>query len=412
MTALPAENAVFLADSPAALAAARHYPFMVRKALAFAAKLEKGRLDILMPDGRVFRTGGREPGPEAVMRVRDLAFAKLLAQGDVGIAEAYLRGHWDSPNLTRFLEIFCVNQPVIAQLLEGRPIVRILQMVRHWMNRNTRQGARRNIHAHYDLGNRFYSAWLDQTMTYSSALFDKGGDLTSAQIAKYRALAQSVEVGAGDRVLEIGCGWGGFAEFLGKEVGARVLGLTISQEQFEFAKRRIFEAGLNDKVEIALRDYRDETGVYDRVVSIEMIEAVGEAYWPVYFRQIRDRLRPGGAAGLQAITIQEKLFEGYRKELDFIRGYVFPGGMLPTATILRELGRGHGMRLAAERVFGQDYALTLSEWRDRFLAAWPNLKGDGFDDRFGRLWEYYLSYCEAGFRAGAIDVRQMVFARA
>jgi cyclopropane-fatty-acyl-phospholipid synthase len=392
---------------------AKPYPFAVRQAFAFATLLENGRLDVDMPDGERFRFQGTRPGPQAHMIIRDLSFARRLAKGgELGIAEAFLSGEWDSPDLTQFLELFCVNQHVIARLLEGKPLVRLFQMARHWLNRNTRSGSRRNIHAHYDLGNSFYSAWLDKTMTYSSALFaGQTADLAAAQTAKYGALAKQIGLAPDHHVLEIGCGWGGFAEFAGREVGCRVTGLTISKEQFDFASKRIQAAGLGDRVDIKMLDYRDETGTFDRIASIEMFEAVGEEYWPTYFQQLRDRLTPSGVAGLQVITIQDALFKSYRSELDFIRRYVFPGGMLPTPTIMRDMGARYGLNLSAERAFGLDYARTLSHWRDRFRSAWPQLIPLGFDEQFRRLWEYYLSYCEAGFRAGTIDVRQMIFAK-
>ena len=394
--------------------AIRHYPYAVRQAFAFAAMLEKGELDVLMPDGQRFHFSGREAGPKASMTVRDLAFARRLAGGgDIGIAEAFLRGEWDSPNLPHFLELFCANQPMIARLLDGKPIVRFVQMISHWLNRNTKSGARRNIHAHYDLGNEFYSAWLDPGMTYSSALFlGQDKDLESGQRAKYAALASDIGLGPDNHVLEIGCGWGGFAQYAASEIGCRVTALTISKAQHDFAQKRIFEAGLAEKVTIKLQDYRDETGSFDRIASIEMFEAVGEAYWPTYFGQLRDRLTAGGIAGLQVITIQEAIFGKYRQEMDFIRRYIFPGGMLPTPTILRDMGRRHGLSIQAERVFGQDYARTLSHWRDSFRAAWPKLTLLGFDEKFRRLWEYYLAYCEAGFVVGTIDVRHIAFAKA
>ncbi len=392
---------------------AHSYPFAVRQAFNFALMLERGRLDVHLPDGRALRFDAGAPGPEAAMIIHDLDFARHLASGgEVGLSEAFLKGQWESPNLTQFLELFCVNQPVIQRLLEGKPIVRFIQRVHHWLNRNTKSGSRRNIHAHYDLGNQFYSAWLDRTMTYSSALFADGtGDLASAQTEKYRALARDIDLRPEHHVLEIGCGWGGFAEYAARDIGCRVTGLTISQEQFDFATARMKTAGLSELVNIKMLDYRDETGTFDRIASIEMFEAVGEEYWPIYFRQLHDRLRPGGIAGLQVITIQESLFQTYKRELDFIRRYVFPGGMLPTPTIMRDMGAKHGLSFSGELVFGHDYALTLSQWRDRFRKAWPQLIPLGFDERFRRLWEYYLAYCEAGFRAGTIDVRQMVFAR-
>lgn len=392
---------------------AKPYPWPVRQAFGFAMMLERGSLDLHLPDGQKLRFEGGEPGPEALMIVHDLDFARhLTTGGEVGLSEAFLKGQWESPNLTRFLELFCVNQSVIHRLLEGKPVVRFIQRVRHWLNRNTKAGSRRNIHAHYDLGNQFYSAWLDETMTYSSALFTtQARDLASAQTEKYAALARQIDLQADHHVLEIGCGWGGFAEYAAREIGARVTGLTISKEQFEFATARIQAAGLSDRVEIKMLDYRDETGTFDRIASIEMFEAVGEEFWPAYFRQLRDRLKDGGKAGLQVITIQESLFTGYKREIDFIRRYIFPGGMLPTPTIMRDMGREHGLSLSGELVFGHDYATTLSQWRDSFRTAWPQLTPLGFDERFRRLWEYYLAYCEAGFRAGTIDVRQMVFAK-
>ncbi len=247
-------------------------------------------------------------------------------------------------------------------------------------------------------------------MTYSSALYDGGAnDLESAQTAKYRALARGMGIGPGDHVLEIGCGWGGFAEFAAREIGCRVTGLTISGEQHVYANERIARAGLTDKVDIKFQDYRDETGRYDRIASIEMFEAVGEKYWPVFFGKMKQCLNGGGTAGLQIITISEKSFPIYRRQPDFIQRYVFPGGMLPTPAILRALGEGHGLSFLREHVFPQDYARTLAEWRQRFRASWDRIRPMGFDERFKKLWEFYLHYCEAGFRAEYIDVRQVVF---
>lgn len=391
---------------------ATDYPAGIKRALKFATLIEVGTLDITMPDGRVFHIGGGTPGPHADLIIRDYAFAAKMAKGDVGVAESYMAGDWESPNLSKFLEVFCANQPVLARLLEGRPILRFIQMVYHWMNKNTKSGARKNIHAHYDLGNAFYKEWLDPTMTYSSGLdFDRDRDLKASQVRKNAALTEALGIKPGDRVLEIGCGWGGFAEFAAGEVGAHVTGLTISEAQYTFAQERIAKAGLADKVDLKLQDYRDERGTYDHIVSIEMFEAVGEAYWPTYFNQLQQCLKPGGKAGVQVITIREDIFPRYRRELDFIRRYIFPGGMLPTPTILEQLAEKHGLSVAGAREFGYDYAQTLATWRDRFHAALGRIAPLGFDDRFKRLWTYYLSYCEAGFRAGSIDVRQMVFAK-
>ncbi|MGN6114465.1 MAG: class I SAM-dependent methyltransferase [Nitrobacter sp.] len=388
-------------------------PRMVRLALGFGSRLRRGTLDVTLPDGRTVRLGGAEPGPAAAMTITSYSFAsRLLNGGDIGIAEAYLNGEWDTPDLTEFLYLFCVNHDLIQAMLADNPLMRFVQTVRHWFNRNTRRQARRNIYAHYDLGNAFYSAWLDPSMTYSSALFeDDTPDLTTAQHNKYRRLAEAIDLQPGQKLLEIGCGWGGFAEYAAKTYDAHVVGLTISQQQCDFARQRIEAAGLSDRVDIRFQDYRDERGQYDRIVSIEMIEAVGEQFWPKYFSQLRDRLLPGGLAGIQAITIQDRFFQTYRREVDFIQRYVFPGGMLPSPQILKSFGERFGVPVIREHIFGQDYAKTLATWRTNFRAAWPNLTPMGFDDRFRRLWEYYLAYCEAGFRSGNIDVRQVVFAK-
>jgi cyclopropane-fatty-acyl-phospholipid synthase len=388
-------------------------PRAVQLAIRFGSKLRHGTLDVTLPDGRQIRLGGAEPGPSAAMTLYNYGFAtRLLNGGDIGIAEAYLRGEWDTPDLTQFLYLFCVNQELIQAMLGDNPVMRFVQIVRHWFNRNTPRQARRNIYAHYDIGNAFYSAWLDPSMTYSSALFeDQNNDLTAAQHNKFRRLAEAVNLQPGQKLLEIGCGWGGFAEFAAKTYDVNVVGLTISKEQRDFARKRIQDAGLSDKVEIRFQDYRDERGQYDRIVSIEMIEAVGEQFWPQYFSQIRDRLLPGGLAGIQAITIQDKFFQTYRREVDFIQRYIFPGGMLPSPSVLKSMGERFGVPVIRERIFGQDYAKTLATWRNNFRAAWPNLKPLGFDDRFKRLWEYYLAYCEAGFLSGNIDVRQVILAK-
>ncbi len=384
-----------------------------RYALGFAMKLSFGKLTITLPNGGVVVVGGHAPGPEADIIVHDIGFARrLLSGGDIGFAEAYLRGEWETSDLTRFLTLFAANYHVVSSMLSHRPLAKLWQKFRHFLNRNTKSGSRRNIHAHYDLGNAFYTSWLDRTMTYSSAIFAPGdNDLASAQERKYRELAERIGIRAEDHVLEIGCGWGGFAEFAAREIGCRVTGLTISTEQFAYAQERIAKAGLSDRVTFKLQDYRDETGRYDKVASIEMFEAVGEAFWPVYFAKLDEVLKPGGAAGLQVITIREESWASYKNEIDFIRAYIFPGGMLPTPAIMQGLGQRFGLPLQSEKIFGLDYARTLAAWRESFRAAWPQLPALGFDERFRRMWEYYLAYCEAGFLTGNIDVRQMVFAK-
>jgi cyclopropane-fatty-acyl-phospholipid synthase len=388
-------------------------PLLVRKVLGPTTRLRAGSLRIVLPDARTVHFKGTQPGPDAELVIKDYGFAnRLFAAGEIGFGEAYLAGEWESPALDTLIELMSVNRDVIDEVLPGRFWTRVMQIIGHALNRNTKRGSRANIRAHYDLGNAFYEAWLDRTMTYSSAVFAPGdNDLASAQTRKYRLIADRAGVKPGDSILEIGCGWGGFAEFAAQELDCKVTGLTISREQFDYASERMRRAGLDDRVTIALRDYRDEKGVFDRIVSIEMFEAVGEGFWPGFFRQMRERLKPGGTAALQVITIAERLWPAYRRDVDFIRRYIFPGGMLPTATIMRNLGEKYGLPMLEEWAFRHDYAATLAQWRERFLEAWPKLVPMGFDERFRRMWEYYLAYCEGGFRGGSIDVRQMVFAR-
>jgi cyclopropane-fatty-acyl-phospholipid synthase len=387
-------------------------PARARLALSAVMALPRGLLKVRIPDGRRLIVGGNAPGPEAEVVLNNWRLlGRAFAGGSIGVAESYMDGDWESPDVTAFLELFVVNSDASEEVAGGSNwLLNAVQRVRHWLNDNTPAGSKRNISAHYDLGNAFYASWLDPGMTYSSALFSTGAnDLESAQAAKYRALARDIGIGPKDHVLEIGCGWGAFAEFAAREIGCRVTGLTISREQHRFASERIARAGLTDRVEIKLQDYREEKGRYDRVASIEMFEAVGEKYWPIFFRKVKDCLRAGGTAGLQIITINERAFPLYRRRPDFIQRYVFPGGMLPTPAILKSLGADQGLAYLRERVFPQDYARTLAEWRRRFLTSWERMVPLGFDERFKRLWEFYLHYCEAGFRAEYIDVRQVIY---
>lgn len=392
----------------------QHIGFAARKLLEYAIKIRRGRLDVHLPDGQVFRVIGEEPSEmQATFIVRDFAFVRrLVMQGDIGFAEGYLRNEWDTPDLAAFLMLGVRNREAFTNLLADRPFSRLWQLFRNWLNKNTKSGSRRNIYAHYDIGNAFYEKWLDNTMTYSSALFEDAETLEAAQARKYEALADSLALNTGHHVLEIGCGWGGFAEFAAKNRDCRVTALTISQEQYAYAQQRMFREGLNEKVAVVLKDYRDVDGRFDSIASIEMFEAVGEQYWGVYFKTLLNRLKNGGRAGLQVITIDESIFADYKREIDFIRHYIFPGGMLPTPTIMKNLGIEYGLQLVADKMFGADYARTLALWRERFLDAWPAIATLGFDERFRRLWLYYLAYCEVGFAAGTIDVRQMTFAKA
>ena len=374
-----------------------------------------GRLTVLLPGGSIHRLEGPRPGPAAVLDIRDYRFARrVLASGDIGFAEGYMAGEWETPHLAALLETLARNHDHIRRLMVGHPLMKAIHWLSHRMNRNSRSGSRKNIHAHYDLGNAFYAAWLDPSMTYSSARFSRAGmALEAAQHEKYAALARTMDLRPGQSLLEIGCGWGGFAEFAAKEIGAHVTGITISREQHDFARRRIFDAGLSERADIQLIDYRDVQGRFDRVASIEMFEAVGMEYWPAYFGKIHDVLAPGGRAGLQIITIDDRYFAGRAKRTDFIQKYIFPGGMLPSEPSLKSVVDGAGLKWGTVERFGQDYADTLRLWDERFQGAWDDIRRvSGFDERFRRLWRFYLAYCEAGFRAARTDVIQLGLSRA
>jgi cyclopropane-fatty-acyl-phospholipid synthase len=394
---------------------AKGLPLKARLALRGLMHLKHGALAVELPDGRKIVVKGAIDGPKAAVTLRNWNLAqRALLTGTIGVAESYMDGDWDSPDIVSFLRLFLVNGDAADKYANGTGgFMHFVEKIRHWMRGNSKAGSKRNISAHYDLGNEFYQAWLDPSMTYSSALYTTGADdLQSAQNAKYRALAEATGIKPGDHVLEIGCGWGGFAEFAASEMGCKVTGLTISREQLAFAEERIRKAGLSDRVDFRFQDYRDETGLYDKIISIEMFEAVGEKYWPVYFSKLKECLKPGGKAGLQIITIKPESFAKYKANPDFIQKYVFPGGMLPTPEHLLALGRKVDLSIVKDFGFGLDYARTLAEWRERFWQAWERVKPLGFDDRFKRLWDFYLFYCEAGFRSSNIDVRQVVFARA
>lgn len=406
MTSVTAERPDIAARTP------RGFSLLLR---LLASNWTFGRLTVILPNGEIHKLEGSQPGPAAIFDIKDYRFARrVLASGDIGFAEGYMAGEWESPQLAALLESFAHNYDHIRRLVDGNPLMRAVNWLSHRMNRNSRSGSRKNIHAHYDLGNAFYAAWLDPTMTYSSARFTRPGiALEAAQREKYASLARLMALGGGQSVLEIGCGWGGFAEFAAKEVGARVTGITISKEQYDFARQRMFNAGLTERVDIQLIDYRDVQGRFDRVASIEMFEAVGQEYWPAYFEKIHDVLQPGGCAGLQIITIDDALFGGYNKRTDFIQKYIFPGGMLPSEESLKPVIDRANLNWREVERFGQDYADTLKIWDERFQAAWDDIRRmGGFDERFRRLWRFYLAYCEAGFRSARTDVIQLVLNRA
>ena len=367
-------------------------------------KIRGGLLEIRLPDGARFLFGEGEPG--VTMQVNDeTVFARVLAKGDIGLAEAYLDGEWDSPDVTALLALLARNRDALRDAVYGSWRQLLAARLRHWFNRNSRAGSKRNIMAHYDLGNDFYRLWLDPSMSYSSALFDGTSDqpLQAAQDAKYRRILSRLAAEPGQRVLEIGCGWGGFAEMATHD-GLAVTGLTLSPAQLAWARQRVPSADLR------LQDYRDTEERFDHVVSIEMFEAVGERWWPTYFRTVANALKPEGRAVIQSITIRDDLFATYRRGTDFIQQYIFPGGMLPSRAEFRAQAARQGLVVRDEYAFGVDYARTLALWRDAFDAHWPQVAALGFDEPFRRLWRLYLSYCEAGFLAGNIDVVQFELA--
>lgn len=376
-----------------------------RTVLSLLEPLSGGCLQLELPGGERHRFGD---GPvTAALRVHDEAlFSRVLAHGDIGLAESYIAGEWDAGeghDLAEVLTLLASNHAALRRAVYGSWPRLLMARVRHLLNRNSRNGSQRNIMAHYDLGNDFYRHWLDDTMSYSSALYLPGqdGTLEDAQRAKYRRILNRLHGGApaGEHVLEIGCGWGGFAEMAVHD-GLRVTGLTLSPAQLDYAQRRVPQADLR------LQDYRDTRERYDHIVSIEMVEAVGERWWPHYFRTLSQSLQPGGKAVIQAITLRDDLFAAYRKSTDFIQQHVFPGGMLPSKEVFTRQAARQGLQVHDAHAFGLDYARTLAEWRERFEARWNDITPLGFDNTFRRLWRLYLAYCEAGFNAGTTDVIQ------
>ena len=395
----------FVASAPPAGA-----PPAARILFALLARLARGELLLVDPDGRAHRFGkGHDDAGRGEFRFRDWRLGRaILTGGDVAFAEAWIDGRWDTPDLPALMTVLAHNQPTLERAFYGHAWQRALFRFKHWLNANSRRKAKRNIVAHYDLGNDFYRLWLDPTMTYSSALFD--GDysqpLAAAQHAKYRRILAELALPPGAHILEIGCGWGGFAEVAAR-AGYRVTGLSLSDAQTAYARERIARAGLADRVTLRVQDYRDERGTYDGVASIEMFEAVGEKYWPTFFESVRDRLAPGGCAGLQVITIPDWDWESYRHQIDFTQKYVFPGGIVPSLGVFRAVAEREGLGVAEPHFFGQDYARTLAEWLGNFDGVSDSVTELGFDERFRRMWRYYLAWCNAGFASSYIDVMQV-----
>ncbi|MES2323149.1 MAG: cyclopropane-fatty-acyl-phospholipid synthase family protein [Pseudomonadota bacterium] len=375
--------------------------------------LRHGALRLTLPDGAVRHFGDASPPIALELYNWDL-FSAALRSGDIGFAASYIDGGWHTDKLTGLIALLVRNRASMETLVYGSWWGSLAYRVKHFLNRNSRSGSRKNIHAHYDIGNAFYQLWLDPSMSYSSALFGDaaGGNLALAQEAKYRRILGQLGAQAGARVLEIGCGWGGFAELAARDHALHVTGLTLSQEQLAYARTRLEQAGLAGQADLRLCDYRDCEGQYDAIASIEMFEAVGERYWPDYFACLARNLKPGGRACIQTIVIADDLFERYRKGTDFIQQYIFPGGMLPSPSAFERLAREHGLAVTDRFCFGIDYADTLVAWRDAFHARLADVRIQGFDDRFIRTWEFYLCYCEAAFRERNTDVMQFTLVKA
>jgi cyclopropane-fatty-acyl-phospholipid synthase len=375
--------------------------------------LQRGSIVLTLPDGSRHSFAGAGPGPQAEMTIHNLRVVRRsIFGGNIGFAESYMDGDWETSDLAVLLQLLVINDNT-QRAAYGRRLMMLAHRLWHRVRPNTKRGSRRNIAAHYDLGNEFYRRWLDPSMTYSSAVFPQADDsLEQAQANKYRLLCDRLDIKPDQRVLEIGCGWGGFATFAAREYKAKVTAITISKEQFDYAGARIQKAGLAERVDVRLTDYRDVADRFDRIASIEMFEAVGEKYWPQFFGKLRDSLAPGGRAALQVITIADQLFDRYKRGVDFIQRYIFPGGMLPSPMVFMREAMQAGLQLERQEFFGTHYARTLADWQQRFQAAWAEIAPLGYDLRFKRMWEFYLAYCEAGFRAGTIDVTQTALVKA
>jgi len=390
----------------------------LRLAARLAGMIKTGSLTLVLPDGTTHRVTGAD-GPAATIVVQHpRAVRRLITGGTPGLAEAYIEGWWHTPDLRAVMALAVANEAEWEQMLSQRPWLRWLARLLHAVRRGTRLGARRNMLGYYDLGSDFYAAWLDATMTPSAAMFAGSDDsLEAAQLRKLHRVCRSLRLAPGIRVLDLGCGWGSFAEVAARDYGCSVVAITRSPAQLAYTRQRMAAAGLAHRVEVRQQDYRDVTGQYDRIAAIEVVETADEEHWPVLFKTLHDRLGNGGVAALQVVAISERLYENYRRGTDFIQRSLFPNGMLPTKTRLRRgIGRA-GMAWGEEVWFGRDYADTLADWQAAFQTAWPRiastmeLNGRPCDERFKRLWEYYMAFCETGFRAGWTDVGQVLIAR-
>lgn len=388
-------------------------PLWQRIVCSWANRIAAGRLTLRFEGFPDHVVSGSLAGPHAVLHIlRPKAVFRIMMGGTLGFAQAYMDEELDTPDLGALLELAVVNEMALSKVLKSSAVFGAFARLRHLFRRNSKKGSRRNIAFHYDLGNEFYKLWLDRTMTYSSALYETPGmSLAEAQEAKYERIVRELEIGPEDHVLEIGCGWGGFAEYAMNQTGCRVTGLTLSTEQAVYARARLERAGLGEKADIRLEDYRDCRGQFDKIVSIEMFEAVGEENWSTYFAAVHDLLAPGGQAMVQTITIDETRYERYRRGADFIQTFIFPGGMLPSVQAFKSASEKAALQIADCFRFGKHYDRTLLAWDQAFTANWKSIQPLGFDRRFYRMWQLYLHYCAVGFRHDWIDVVQFRMAK-
>lgn len=374
--------------------------------LEMMSKIEYGAVTLISPEGDYLNYLGKFPGEHVTIRINNWKFCEeLFLKGDIGLGESYIAGLWESDNINGLIKFGIENKKQLEQVIKGSFFKIIFYRIKHKFNRNSKQGSQKNIHAHYDIGNEFYKLWLDSSMTYSSGLFTNNNiiDLSLAQKAKYENILDQLNLSPGDHILEIGCGWGGFME-CALSRGVKVTGITISKEQFDFAKNRLSSYG--DRANVCLMDYRDLSGQFDHVVSIEMFEALGEEYWSSYFKIIKSILRPNGRAIIQSITINDNDFNSYKKGTDFIQQYIFPGGMLPSPEVFKKAAKIQGLKNYGALEFGDDYAKTLKIWEENFTLSLEKVKKMGFDEKFIRTWRFYLKYCQGGFEAKKISVFQ------
>jgi len=382
--------------------------------IAALERMKFGQMTLIFPDGQRRVFSGAQAGKSAELSIHSpLLMFRMLTNGTLGLAESYMAGEWTTPDLVSVIEVGEMNREALGGLDQGRFYMRALQWMVHALRANTRRGAKKNIASHYDLGNDFYKLWLDPSMTYSSAIFDAPDQsLEEAQQAKYDSILSKIKPTDQSHILEIGSGWGGFAIRAAETTGCRVTSLTLSEAQLEEATARVAARGLSDRVTFKLQDYRDAEGQYDGIASIEMFEAVGEEYWPDFFKAIHDRLKPSAVAAIQVITIRDDLFDAYRKGVDFIQRYIFPGGMLPSPSVFRRNAHEKGLQTLTETYHGIDYARTLNRWDQQFVANLDMIRNMGFDERFIRMWRFYLGYCEGGFRRETINLMQTALQRA